>query len=133
MISMNFNSCASFALFFIIPFIFCFVFEHETLYTIRVLAVFDFYNRPKACNLTGRENLQNLDCTFCFLFEDFRLCSRYNKVNYGAWHVYKPLFGSSVATCRLACSEILLLINEKSRKRSDSTTSRVSPYTSFVL
>ena len=42
MISMNFNSCASFALFFIIPFIFCFVFEHGTLYTIRVLAVFDF-------------------------------------------------------------------------------------------
>ena len=66
-------------------------------------------------------------------FEDFRLCSRYNKVNYGAWHVYKPLFGSSVATYRLACSEILLLIKEKSRKRSDSTTSRVSPYTSFVL
>ena len=33
---------------------------------------------------------------FHFLFEHFRLCSRYNNVNYGAWHVYKPLFGSSI-------------------------------------
>ena len=32
-----------------------------------------------------------------FLCEDFRLCSLYNNVNYGAWYVYKPLFGSSVA------------------------------------
>ena len=44
--------------------------------------------------------------------------------NNGAWHFHKPLFGSSVATCRLACSEISLSINqknarEKSRKRSD--------------
>ena len=46
MISMNFNSYASLALLFIIPFLFCFIFEHETIYTIRVLAVFDFYYRP---------------------------------------------------------------------------------------
>ena len=46
MICMNFNSDASMVIFFIIPiFFFCFVFEHETLYTIRVLAVFDFYYR----------------------------------------------------------------------------------------
>ena len=51
-------------------------------------------------------------------YEDFRLCLRNNNVNYGAWHVYKPLFGSSVATCRLACSEILLPINENAREES---------------
>ena len=45
------------------------------------------------------ENLQNLDCPF-------RSCSLYNNVNYGAWYDYKPLFGSSLAICRLACSEI---------------------------
>ena len=43
MIRMNFNSEASLVIFFIIPVLFCFVFEHETLYTIRSLAVFDFY------------------------------------------------------------------------------------------
>ena len=42
MISMNFNSYASLVIFFIISVLFCFVFEHWTLYTIRVLAVFDF-------------------------------------------------------------------------------------------
>ena len=52
------------------------------------------------------------------------LFSRYNNVNYSAWHVYKPLFGTSVAICRPACSEISLSIDEKkarekSRERSD--------------
>ena len=37
---------------------------------------------------------------FVFHFEDFRLCAHHNNVNYGAWHVYKPLFGSSVAPCQ---------------------------------
>ena len=45
MISMNFNSYANLVIFFIISVLFCFVFEHWTLYTIRVLAVFDFYYR----------------------------------------------------------------------------------------
>ena len=45
MICMNFNSSASMVIFFIIPVFFCFVFEHETLYTVRVLAVFHFYYR----------------------------------------------------------------------------------------
>ena len=36
-----------------------------------------------------------------------------SSANYRAWHVYKPLFGSSVATCRLAYSEISLPRNEK--------------------
>ena len=48
--------------------------------------------------LTERENLQNSDSPFRFVFGDFRLCSCYNFVKYGAWHVYKLLFGSSVAT-----------------------------------
>ena len=65
-----------------------------------------------------RENLQNSDCPFRFLVEDFRLCSRYNNINYGAWHVHKPLFGCSVATCWLACFEIPLSINEKKLEES---------------
>ena len=60
----------------------------------------------------------NSDCPFRFLFKDCRLCSRYNNVNYGAWHVYKRLFGCSVATCRLACFEISLSINEKKLEKS---------------
>ena len=42
MISMNFSSYTK-LFFFIIPVFFCVVFENETLYTIQVLAVFDFY------------------------------------------------------------------------------------------
>ena len=43
---------------------------------------------------------------------------------YGAWHVYKLFFGSSVAICRLVCSDISLPIKEKktrekSRRKSD--------------
>ena len=50
------------------------------------------------------------------------LCSSYNDVNYGPWHVYKPL-NFSVATCGLACSEMSLSLRQKalglSWKRSD--------------
>ena len=42
MIWINFNSYLSLVVFFIIPFWFCFVFQHETIYTIRVLIVFEF-------------------------------------------------------------------------------------------
>ena len=115
-----FNSYASLAILFIILVLFCFVFEHETIYTALVLAVFDFYYRTYACNLTECENLQNSDCPFPLLFEDFRLCSRYNNVNYGAWHVYKTLFGSFNAICRLDCSEISL-----SKKKKHGEKSRV--------
>ena len=57
-------------------------------------------------------------------WKPFRLCLLYSNVNYGAWHVYKPLFGYSVATFRLTCSEMFLSINqkktrEKSRKRTN--------------
>ena len=44
-ISMNFNSYASLVIFFIILVLFFFVFDRETLLTIQVLAVFDFYYR----------------------------------------------------------------------------------------
>ena len=50
-----------------------------------------------------------------FFLWGFCICSRFNDVNYGAWYVYKPLFGSSVATCRLACSETSLSIIGKTR------------------
>ena len=67
MISMNFNTFASLAIFFIIPVFFCFGSEHETMYTIRVWAVFDFYYRTHAGNITESENLQNSDYPFRFL------------------------------------------------------------------
>ena len=108
-----FNSYASLAILFIIIVLFCFFFEHETIHTALVLAVFDFYYRTYACNLTECENPQNSDCPFPLLFEDFRLCSSYNNVNYGTWHVYKTLFGSSNAICRLDCSEISLSKKKK--------------------
>ena len=37
---------------------------------------------------------------------DFCLCSGYSNVNYDAYHIYKPSFGSSVVTFWLSCSEI---------------------------
>ena len=77
MIYMNFNSYASLVMFFIIPVWLYSVFEHETIHAIRVLSMFDFYYRKKAHNLTESENLLNSDCPFRFLFEDFRLCSRF--------------------------------------------------------
>ena len=42
----------------------------------------------------------------------------YNNVNYCAWHVYKSLFGCSVAFCRLTYIEISLSINEKKLEKS---------------
>ena len=39
---------------------------------------------------------------------DFCPCSGYNNVNYDAYHVYKPSFGSAVVTFRLGCFEISL-------------------------
>ena len=48
-----------------------------------------------------------------FTLTDFSFVrSCYTNVNYRAWHVYKPLFSSSVASNRLACSEIFLSINK---------------------
>ena len=38
----NFNNNASLFMFFIIPILLCFVFEHETINTTQVLALFDF-------------------------------------------------------------------------------------------
>ena len=59
MITKNFNSYANLAMFFIVPVLFCFVFEHETLHAKRVLAVFDFYYHNYAYNQTERENLES--------------------------------------------------------------------------
>ena len=105
---MNFDSCASMGVFLIIPvFFFCFILNTKlyTLYECWVYLIF----------VTERKltNLQNSHCPFRFLFEDFRPHPRYSNVNYGAWHVYKALFGYSVVISRLACSEISLSINEK--------------------
>ena len=98
---MNFNSCASFT----IPVLFLKT-KLNILYECELCLIFV--------------------CPFCFLFEDFRLCSRFSKVNHGAWHVYKPRFGSSVATCRLACSEISLSIIEKKPERSPEKVGHIT-------
>ena len=106
-ISMNFNSYASFALFFIIPVLFYFVFELETIYTVRVSVSRVWFLLPYVSSQIQLSvtRFKTQTVPFRFLFEDFRFCSRYDNVNYVARHVYKPLFGSSVVTCRLACSE----------------------------
>ena len=103
-LSLKFNSYASLAILFIISISLCFVFEHETSYTTRMLAVW-FYYRTQACNQTERKKLHNSLCPFQI--------SRYNNIDYGGWHAYKPLFGSSVAIFWLACSDISLSMNEK--------------------
>ena len=64
------------------------------------------------------KNLQNSDIPFRFFFEDFHLCSLCSNVNYGAWHFYKRLFSSSVATFRLARSEISFPVNERKLAKS---------------
>ena len=89
---------------------FCFVFGHETTYTIRVFAVFRLnYSMYWNDNLTERnKNLKNLESSFSFLFGDICLVAHRNVVNYGTWHVFKPFFGSSVVTCPPACSTIWL-------------------------
>ena len=52
---------------------------------------------------------------FRFLFEDFRLCSRYKNVNYGAWMFSNLCF---VLLLRLVGSLVPISINEKKLKRS---------------
>ena len=93
MISMNFKRFASLAMFFIILALFRFVLEHDTIQTKRVLALFEFYYPTQPGNLTERENRPRVH--FVFSLRIF----------------------VSVTTCRLACSEISLSIDEKKLKR----------------
>ena len=44
-----------------------------------------------------------------------------NTKPYGARHVHKPLLGSSVTNCWLACSEISLSINERELQGNERT------------
>ena len=77
MICMNFNSYASLVIFFIIPILLLntklYEYYHNT--SVSCLWVLSPY---VSFNLTEYENLQNSECLFCFLFDDFRLCSRYS-------------------------------------------------------
>ena len=113
MIKMNFNSYASLAIFFIIAVLFCFVFEYETVCTMREFSCVWFLLSYLSLLSDRAWKPSKSDCPLVFSLRNFRLCLRYNKVNYGAWHVYKHLFIFSVATCLLACYEISLSINEK--------------------
>ena len=60
----------------------------------------------------------NTQIIYFVLSQDFCLCSCDDDPNYGSWHVYKPLFGSSVSTGWLACSKISLSIDKKKPERS---------------
>ena len=62
MINMNFNSYASLVILFIIPVLLYFVFDHETMYTTRVLTCLIFLTVRKI-----EESLENSDCLFHFL------------------------------------------------------------------
>ena len=98
--------------------LFCFVFEHWTfIYYTSVDCVWFLLPYISLQSKWAWKSLK-LGMSILFFFEDFRICSRLNNVNYSAWYVYKPLFGSSVATRRLACSEISLPIIEKMLKGS---------------
>ena len=105
MISTSLNSCVSLAIFVIIPVLFCFVFEHKTYTPHKCWLRFIFITVDRLAIQLSVKAFKTRTDHFRLLSEDFRLCSRYNNVNYGAWHVYKPLLGSSVPICRLACSE----------------------------
>ena len=60
----------------------------------------------------------NSDCPLSFLWWFSSLLTLY--VNYCVWYVYKPLFGSSIAPCRLAYSENLLFwLTKKNRENSE--------------
>ena len=107
MICMIFNSYTSLVVFFAIPVLFCFVFQHKTLYTIRVLA-----------NCAWKP--LKLALSILFSIWGFSSLLTFYNVNYSAWYIYKPLIGSSVATCRLECSEISLSIIEKYLEKSPS-------------
>ena len=61
MINVNFNSYASLFILFIIPVLFYFVFDHETMYTTRVLTCLIFLTIREI-----EESLKNLDCPFHF-------------------------------------------------------------------
>ena len=103
-----FNSYASLAILFIILVLFCFVFEHETIYTALVLAVFDFYNRTYACNLTECENLQTRTVRFLYFLRIF-VSAHVIITSITAPGMFTNLcLGSSNAICRLDCSKISL-------------------------
>ena len=81
---MNLNTYASLAIFFIIPALFCFVFERETIYTLQVWAVFDFYYRTQAGNITESGKRQNSDCPFRFLARE-KSRKRSDIAQFGRW------------------------------------------------
>ena len=93
MISMNSNSCATCPYLPSFHVLFCFWTWNYTFFT--SVTCVKFLLPYVSLQSNWAKNLQN--CQLRFLCEDFRLCSRYNNVNYGARHVYKPLFGSPVA------------------------------------
>ena len=103
MICMNFNNYASLVIFFIISVLFCFFFW--TLNFIYYMSVSGVWFLLLYVSLQSNwvwKFLKRRMFILFFSFEDFHICSRFHNINYGAWYVYKPLFDSSVATCRLA-------------------------------
>ena len=104
-LSLKFNSYASLAILFIISISLCFVFEHETSYTTRMLAVFDFITvRKLAIKLSVKTFIiRSVHSKFHVIITSITAVGM----------LIKPLFGSSVAIFWLACSDISLSMNEK--------------------
>ena len=93
---------------------FCSVFEHEK----QVLAVFDFYCCREAYNLTEGENLPTQSVHFIFSLRIF-LSDHLIIVSDMALDIsLQTFFGSCVAICQLACSEISISINKNELGRS---------------
>ena len=106
MISMNFDTYSSLALFFIICFVLFLNIKLYILHECYQCLIF----------ITVRNLQSSWACEPSKL--ELSISFSHNKENCGAWYVYKSLFGSSVATCRLVCSEVSLSINEKKLERS---------------
>ena len=130
MIYMNFNSYASFIIFFVIHVFFCFWTWNPTYHT-SVKCIWVSITIHNLTYLTECENLQNVDSPFRFLFEDFHLCSCYNNINYCTWYFYKHLFGSSFATSRLACSEFHFQLTKKSQTEVQEMVNHITNWQSW--
>ena len=118
-ISMNLNSYASLAIFFIIPdLFFCFWPQNYTYYT-RVSCV--WFLSPSVSlqsNWAWKPSKPGLSISFSLWRFSSLLALQWRKLRRLACLKNLVWIGSSVATCRLACSEISLLTNEKKLKSS---------------
>ena len=96
MISMNYNSCASLAIFFIVP-VCSVLFWTQNFVQYRSVSCVCFLLPYVSLQSNWVWKPSKLGQSTSVLSEDFCLYSRYNNVNYGAWHVYKIFFVRSIS------------------------------------